>query len=77
MIEEVTKSLKEWVATGREIKASFIIIVYDKKESKYFPHYTFNDDIDGAWESIRKNANDKPMISFDLNKKVLGVDNAT
>lgn len=75
-IEDVTKFLKEWVAQGREWKANYIIIVLDKNTQKYYPHYTFNDDIDAAWANF-KDKTQQPMISFNLNKKVFGVDNAS
>jgi len=75
-IDDVKELLKGWVAEGRALKAHYIFVVLDKSTQKYYPHYTFDEDIDGAWEKFDpKKA--QPMISFNLNKKVLGVDNAT
>lgn len=75
-IDDVKDLLKIWVAEGRALKAKFLFIVLDKPTNKYYPHYTFDDDVDGAWEKFNPKI-DQPMISFDLNKKVLGVDNAS
>lgn len=75
-IDDVKELLKVWVAEGRALKANFIFIVLDKETRKYYPHYTFNEDVDAVWESF-DSKKDQPMISFNLNKKVLGVDNAS
>lgn len=75
-IEDVKELLKVWVAEGRALKANFLFIVLDKATQKYYPHYTFDENVDGAWENFDHKKN-QPMISFNLNKKVLGVDNVT
>jgi len=76
-IEEVKKFLKGWVEEGRALKANFIIIILDKNTQKYYPRYTFDENIDVAWETIKDKSGQQPMISFNLNKKVFGVDNAS
>lgn len=76
IIDDVKDLLKNWVWQGRELKAKYIFIVLDKSTNTYYPHYTFDDDVDAAWENFSKKHH-QPIISFDLNKKVLGVDNAT
>jgi len=75
-IDDVKDILKDWVAEGRALKANYIFIVLDKLTGKYYPHFSFSKDVDAAWETFT-DKNIKPILSFDLNKKVLGVDNAS
>jgi len=78
-IDDVKEILKDWVAEGRAAKANYLLIALDKLTGKYYPHYVFGDDIDEAWDSFldKNGKNSQALISFDLNKKVLGVDNAS
>ena len=75
-IDDVKELLKVWVAEGRALKANYIFIVLDKSTQKYYPHYIFDENVDDVWERFNLKK-DQPMISFNLNKKVLGVDNAS
>lgn len=75
-IEDVKDLLKDWVMQGRELKANYLFIVLDKTTQKYYPHYTFDEDVDTAWTKFNAKTQ-QPMISFNLNKKVFGVDNAS
>lgn len=75
-IEDVKDLLKDWVKQGRELKANYLFIVLDKATQKYYPHYTFDENVDAAWTKFNPKTQ-QPMISFNLNKKVFGVDNAS
>lgn len=75
-IDDVKDLLKVWVADGRALKANYIFIVLDKATQKHYPHYTFDEYIDGTWQKFDPKK-DQPMISFNLNKKVLGVDDSS
>lgn len=75
-IDDVKELLKVWVAEGRALKANYIFIVLDKSTKKYYPHYTFDENVDAVWDNFDPKK-DQPILSFNLNKKVLGVDNAS
>jgi len=68
------EELKQYIATGRQDNRKFVIIVYDLVEKDYYPHYFDHDDVDFEWSKFISESKMKPMVSFNLNKFIYGID---
>ncbi len=66
--------LKEWVMTGRKDNHKHIIIVYDLVDKEYFPYYIDHDEVNFEWSKFISESKQKPIISFNLNKHIKGID---